>query len=295
MNLTDVAAFADKPLLQQFSRALPGMVSLALVIALGYQLAALSWRLYQGPEPAAVTTGSDTAAPATATPPARQDVRPITTAWLFGKTQSPAAAPVQANAPVTRLNLKLRGVLAAEPQDLALAIIANGKGGKEEIYAIGDTIQRGVTLSEIHSEHVIITRNGKAEKLVMEKSKGQTGFNRGVSRNTRSNSSTAGATSLRDIRKQIMKNPTSFGDYAVPVVVKEKGKQVGYRLKPQQKGELLQQYGILPGDIITEINGIKLDKPQNGVKALRELGSARTVNLTVKRGQSFVPLNIQLQ
>lgn len=32
-----------------------------------------------------------------------------------------------------------------------------------------------------------------------------------------------------------MSNPTSFGDYALPVVVKENGKQVGYRLQPQKK------------------------------------------------------------
>ena len=77
---------------------------------------------------------------------------------------------------------------------------------------------------------------------------------------------------VASVRQEILQNPTSFGDYALPVVVKQNGKQVGYRLQPQQKGaELMQQAGLEADDIITEINGIKLDNPQNGIGALRQL------------------------
>ena len=296
MNFAQLAALANKPALQRLNTALPAMVSIALVITIGYALATLSWQLYQSMQPAESALGGTPpiTPPATRTP-SSQSVRQITRAWLFGKPENSKSAPVQKNAPVTKLNLVLRGVLAADPDALALAIIAKGKGksGKEEIYGIGDTIQHGVTLREIHPDHIIIERNGRAEKLVMPKSKGGGSFTASASKRTSSDA--ANATSLRDIRQQIMKNPTSFGDYALPIVVKENGKQIGYRLRPQKKGHLLQQYGLMPNDIITEINGVKLDKPQNGIKALRELSSASSVSLTVKRGQSYVPLDIQLQ
>ena len=293
MNFAQVAALANKPLLQQLNLALPKIVSIALVIAIGYTLATLSWQVYQSQQTPETPVAANNSNNVKITRQARQDVRQITTAWLFGKAQNTVVAPVQENAPVSKLNLVLRGVLAADPQELALAIIANGKGGKEEIYAVGDTIQRGVKLSEIHPDHVIISRNGLAEKLVLVKSSGK--FSGNSYNRNQSSGQTSKTTSLREIRQQIMSNPTSFGDYALPIVVKQNGKQVGYRLKPQKKGDLLMQYGLLPSDIITEINGVKLDKPQNGIKALRELSSARSVTLTVKRGQSFVPLNIQLQ
>ncbi len=293
MNFAQVAALANKPLLQQLNLALPKIVSIVLVIAIGYTLATLSWQVYQSQQPPETPVAANNSNNVKITRQAKQDVRQITTAWLFGKAQNTVAAPVQENAPVSKLNLVLRGVLAADPQELALAIIANGKGGKEEIYAVGDTIQRGVKLSEIHPDHVIISRNGLAEKLVLVKSSGK--FSSNSYNRNQSSGQTAKTTSLREIRQQIMSNPTSFGDYALPIVVKQNGKQVGYRLKPQKKGDLLMQYGLLPSDIITEINGVKLDKPQNGIKALRELSTARSVTLTVKRGQSFVPLNIQLQ
>ena len=97
------------------------------------------------------------------------------------------------------------------------------------------------------------------------------------------------------IRGDILKNPTSFGDYALPVLVKENGKQVGYRLKPQQKGALLSELGIESNDVITEINGVKLDKPENGISALRKLSTAKNLNIVVKRNGAEVPLNITLQ
>jgi len=280
--------------LQRLSKNLPQLVSMLLVIACGYTLAQFSWQLYtqMQDQPAAVAQAVAPAKTRSAASSTQQKVSQITSSHLFGKSSARSiAAP--SKAPVTKLNLVLRGVLAAEPSSMASAIIASGKGGKEEIYGIGDKIQNGVKLSEIHNEHVIIDRQGRLEKLAMEKSRGSTA-SVASSRNNR-NTSMSNPTSLRDIRSQIIKNPTSFGEYALPVVVKENGKQVGYRLKPQKKGALLAKSGIQPSDVITEINGVKLDNPQNGIKALRELSSANSVNLTVKRGQSFLPLKIQLQ
>ena len=79
-------------------------------------------------------------------------------------------------------------------------------------------------------------------------------------------------------------------------MVKRNGKQLGYRLQPQQKGnELMQEVGLEANDVITEINGIKLDNPQNGIGALRQLSTANSVSITVMRNGTEVPLSIQLQ
>ena len=100
---------------------------------------------------------------------------------------------------------------------------------------------------------------------------------------------------LKNIRQNIIKNPTSFTKYALPVIVRENGKQIGYRLQPQQEGDLLAQMGIKPSDVITSVNGIQLNNPKNGIGALQKLSTATEVNITVKRNGVEVPLNIQLQ
>ena len=200
--------------------------------------------------------------------------------------------------PETRLNLTLKGVLAATPMERASAIIAKGKNGKEDIYGVGDKMPGGVVIREIHPDHVILERGGKLETLKLQKLSAVSGGMGGRVGRTSSYSSgrpSSPGAALKQIRSNIMKNPTSFGDYALPVVVKEKGKQIGYRLQPQEKGEMLAELGIQPNDIITEINGVKLDKPQNGVSALRKLSTARTLNIVVKRNGAEIPLSISLQ
>ena len=99
---------------------------------------------------------------------------------------------------------------------------------------------------------------------------------------------------LKGIREEIMKNPTSFGQYALPVVVKENGRQIGYRLRPQKKGGLLAELGIQESDVIIMINGVRLDKAQNGIAALRKLSTAKDLALVVKRNGAEVPINISL-
>jgi len=48
-------------------------------------------------------------------------------------------------------------------------------------------------------------------------------------------------------------------------------------------------------DVITEINGIKLDNPQNGIGALRQLSTANSFSIVVMRNGAEVPLNIELK
>lgn len=58
---------------------------------------------------------------------------------------------------------------------------------------------------------------------------------------------------------------------------------------------MLTALGLQPTDIITAINGVTLDQPQNGMSALRTLSTATEISLTLKRNGTEVPLNIQLQ
>jgi general secretion pathway protein C len=219
----------------------------------------------------------------------------LTTANIFGVSDK-AVPQKQIKVPETKLNLTLKGVLAAKPMSRASAIIAKGKSGKEDIFSVGDKMPGGILIKEIHPEYVVLERNGSLETLKLQKISGVAGFARSNNRRS-SSSSRAGspAAALKEIRADILKNPTSFGDYALPVVVKENGRQIGYRLQPQKKGKLLAELGIQSGDVITQINGIKLDKPQNGISALRKLSTAKNLNIVVKRNGVETPLNISLQ
>lgn len=50
----------------------------------------------------------------------------------------------------------------------------------------------------------------------------------------------------------------------------------------------------MPGDIVKEINGIKLDSPSAGMQAIREQGASGSINLTVLRDEQEILLSLML-
>ena len=292
MANTLIAQLNNPAVLQQFNQRMAVVVSLLLIVACAYVLVEVSWMFF--PQDEDVSLSVQKKRPAVVSNQAQQsNFKNLTSANIFGVSDK-VVEQKQTKVPETRLNLTLKGVLAAKPMERASAIIAQGKAGKEDIYSVGDKMPGGVSIKEIHSDHVVLERGGRLETLKLPK---ESGINLGSASGTglsRVNSAKSPAAALTKIRKNILKNPTSFGDYALPVLVKENGKQIGYRLQPQQKGELLAELGLQSTDVITQINGVKLDKPQNGIMALRKLSTAKNLNIVVKRNGAEVPINISL-
>ena len=70
----------------------------------------------------------------------------------------------------TKLKLSLKGVMPAVAMQNSMAIISS-KSKKDEVYRIDDQIIRGVVLKEVHQDHVILERAGKAESLYFNEAK----------------------------------------------------------------------------------------------------------------------------
>lgn len=295
MSNTLIAQLNNPLVLQQINRRLAAIITMLLVVACAWLLVEITWMFFPQGEPSSMPV-TQRATPLINKRAQQDNFKKLTAANVFGVSEQ--AVPQQTKVPETKLNLTLKGVLSATPVTMASAIIAQGKAGKEEIYGIGDKMPGGVTIKEIHPEYVVLERNGRLETLKLQKVSGIDGLasldnSSYQQRGGRSSGSPAAA--LKDIRSNILKNPTSFSEYALPVVVKENGKQIGYRLKPQQKGQMLTELGIENGDVITQINGVVLDNQQNGISALRKLSTAKNLNIVVKRNGAEVPLNISLQ
>lgn len=291
MANTLITQLNNPAVLLQINQRLAAVISLLLIVACAWLLVEVTWLFFPQDEEQLLPVQQKTRS--ISNKQAQQNnFRKLTSANIFGVSDK-VTVQKQTKAPETRLNLTLKGVLAAIPMQRASAIIAQGKSGKEDIYGVGDKIPGGVLIKEIHPEYVVLDRNGQLETLKLQKISGIANIKSGNKPYLRSNKSPGAA--LKEIRSSILKDPASFGDYALPVVVRENGKQIGYRLQPQKKGALLSELGVQSTDVITQINGIKLDRPQNGIMALRKLSTAKNLNIVVKRNGAEVPLNITLQ
>jgi general secretion pathway protein C len=63
---------------------------------------------------------------------------------------------------------------------------------------------------------------------------------------------------------------------------------------PGRDQQLLRQLGLRGGDIITQVNGVRLDSPSQGVTLLQEVLDADQVAIQVQRAGTEIPFTFLL-
>lgn len=202
-------------------------------------------------------------------------------------------------APVTRLNLTLKGIISSGQSDIAKAIIADSSNN-ENFYAIGAKIPGGAILEEIHTKHVILNRNDRLETLQLPKDVPRGESFREVkttksSRNTTNSSGNKDTTTLlREYKQTLKTDPQKLMDLVRTQPYREKGKLVGYKIRPGKDRKLLRKFGLRSGDVVTSVNGVSLDNPINGLEILKKLTTANQVTVDIKRNGIKQSLSFQV-
>ncbi len=271
------------------------LVNVVLIIWLAWLLARLTWFLI--PEPEHTEPPVVVAQTSVQGQRPRIDARQVADWHLFGVVSD--TRPVErkvVDAPETRLKLTLRGVFAADESSGGRAIVGDPKG-KEETYAVGDPLPGGAKLSEIYPDRIILERNGRFETLRLPKDRTPTArSSASKARSARGGSASASskAAAFQKYRNEIKRNPESFLNYVQAAPHREGGKFVGFKLRAGAKPEAFKELGLQSGDIVTAINGVQIDSPVKGMKAMRALGEGDTVNVTLLRDGQETSLSLSL-
>ncbi len=291
------------------------VVNVLLVIALARALAGLVLALWFGPSlPAAGMTVSTepgtSAGRADANVPRPADYAAIGAWHLFGRLEvgRPVETPPVA-LPVTPLNLRLVGVFFVEQGDQALALIAEGDS-LERGYRIGAPLPGGALLERIQRDHVIVSRNGRQEILNLPK---LNEVNRSstpalepepsppvgpdfedASASFREPRVIDASTVANHLREEATVRPQALEDIAFASPYVQNGRFVGFRLRPGRDARLLRQLNLNNGDVITEINGSRLDSPVQGLTLLQTALDADRVDVRVLRDGAEIPLTFTL-
>ena len=287
-------------------RRLPVLATLLLILLLANGLASLTWSLLPMPQETGMAVPPAATPPRAAQPSSVKAVaREIERLHLFGEADKAVPKPVSkvVDAPDTRLNLKLHGVLASSDPATARAIIADGKG-VEDAYAVEDKLPGNAVLKEIYADRIILEYRGRLETLRLPKEvdKGVTG--RAPSATARRGSAAAisagtGDTGvlLRQYRDALTSDPQSVMDLvrAEPVRDRATGKLKGYRLRPGRDRQLLSRFGLRAGDVVTSINGIPMDNPLKALELMRDISNISQVNLEVERNGTPKSFSFQIE
>jgi general secretion pathway protein C len=290
---------------QRLIQWLPLIATIALIIAIAHGMADLTWRLV----PVAEEQGSrQTVAGSIAGDTGNGDsvdIDRLIGMSVFGdpdpQDEQNSLDLAEVEAPDTQLNLELRGVLATDIPEMAMAIIASGRG-EDKRYRVGDRIGSGASLRAVYSDRVILERGGDLETLRLPRDdEGMDGLARTqrsngqeASRETESDEEVTVPDELVDLRSTIQENPERITDIIRPTPHHVDGEMVGFRIFPGRMREEFQALGLRAGDIVTAINGQPMNSPAAGMSLISELEDASSVQLTIDRGGRQTSVTISL-
>ena len=224
---------------------------------------------------------------------------------LFGDYNAePIVEKEVTDAPVTRLNLTLTGVVSSSIKDQGAAIIKNRN--QQQTYGIGEKIEgTNASLKEVYADRVIIKNGSSSETLMLD----------GVDYNKISNQSinqpiqapvTISQPNTRDLgrrtlsddaiqaSKELQDQPASFIDYIAVSPHRPNGELLGYRVSPGKKPALFKAAGLKSGDVITDINGLDLTDMQQALEAMNMLKELQSLQISVQREDELITIYLDL-
>jgi general secretion pathway protein C len=235
----------------------------------------------------------------------RLDLTDIKRLNLFGDYNAePLAEKEVTDAPVTRLNLTLTGVVASSAKDQGAAIIENRN--QQQTYGIGEKIEgTNASLKEVYADRVIIKNGLTSETLMLDgvdynnnasssiSTHQQASFPRpqlsdqGPERLTLSDDAIQASRELQD-------QPASFVDYIAVSPHRPNGELMGYRVSPGKKPALFKAAGLKSGDVITDINGLDLTDMQQALEAMNMLKELQSLQMSVQREDEIIIIYLDL-
>jgi general secretion pathway protein C len=254
------------------------------------------------PEPVEVTTAAvGTAAPAR-TWSDREVIleRNLFNASLLAPPRPPEAEVVEDLA-ATKLPLRLLGTAAVIPSGASWAAVVDESKRRTVIVGVGDQLNKA-TVKRIERRRLVLSEGGKLRELVLDEEAAPAikgGRAMASSRGKRARGRTARApkpatqkvTRLdedrfkvkRDDVDEVMENPTNLFSQARILPKYDDGTMVGLQINAIKPGSLFEEIGIQSGDVITKLNGITIDNPQESAKVLTEFSEAETFTVDVER------------
>lgn len=300
----------------QFYQENDKKIILAIVLVLALYLIAfaakLTWQLI--PEPESAVSSSQTTVQTTAVSrPAntKTKLNQLLNLNLFGDASAKPQVAVQrdvTDAPETKLNLILAGVVASSTPSAGAAVIEYRNN--QNTYGIGDKIEgTQVTLDKIYADRVIIKNRVSRETLMLEgidfdeanKLREQNQAINGNNQQTAGRGQTPPVgpsqnddTDLARIKKRLTEEPASFSDFIRLTPYLQNGIPVGYRVSPGKDPSLFKQVGLKEGDIVTALNGYTLSDTSQALEAVGLLNSATSLNIEVLRNEQRIPLSMEI-
>lgn len=207
--------------------------------------------------------------------------------YLFGRAPANESKPliVAKDVQKSRLSLKLLGVLIAPSASLAII----EKGGKDYSFSLGEKIQRGVVLKDVHSDYVVITHNGLLEKLEMVQD--QDVF---TNHDSGSELTEQQLKTLKSVKDNALKNPISIMRYVRFQMIQKDGKVSAVKVWPRAEKSIFESLGFKSGDVLKNVSGYSVEDLAKSPTLWQTLLKKTDLDLIIERNGQTQNILVQL-
>lgn len=276
------------------NRFLPPLVSLVLVILIGWQIAKMIWMLVPGSAVGVAVPLPDSLPVSNSSSGTSTDVTEIAASHIFGIADAEQTGPAPVVAPdddldETRLQLVLNGTVASDIPNYSVAIISDA-GNDQTVYTIGDSVGNNATLHAVYADRVVLNENGRLTNLNLPRE-----FKDVPTSNVRRATTSARqkVDESKTLQSVVAQNLTKLTDVIRPTPYRVKGEQVGFRVYPGRDRRQFAALGLRPGDIIKDIDGQALSDASQAMRIFQSLGTAEQVTVTVERNGNSETLTLK--
>lgn len=199
--------------------------------------------------------------------------------------------------------------------------IMSHSGGDQQMYKEGESIAEDVKVLEIFVDKVVVENRGIRQEIFLSDGKSvtttaavgttaipapvrtlprpntrqavsaniaagqQNGTPAGMS-DPRQGGQNLGQRDLLKLREDVINDASILAQYSAPEPLVLDGTVKGFRLHLSNRLRLLYQVGFRPGDVVTELNGVRLNDPATVNQALYDFISSDQLSISVMRGQN---------
>ncbi|RTZ14788.1 type II secretion system protein GspC [Vibrio aquaticus] len=267
---------------------------MALLVIAAWVMGRMIWQPWSAPavnqwQPnTIVQRGSDTSSDI--------DISELQNSHLFGQFQQSnpvVEQPKVQDAPKSRLNVVLVGLVTSSDPSKSLAVIANR--GRQATYGINEVIEgTRAKLIQVQADRVIIDNAGRDETVMLEGLKYSKPRSEPQPSQRSSTTSQVSKDTLEKIRQEIRQDRQQIFQYVRMSQVKKDGDVLGYRLVPGKDAALFDAVGLKRGDVAVSINGLDLKDTSVMSEIFQSLSQMTELNLTVERNGQMHEIYIEL-
>ena len=257
------------------------LVQVALIIFIARQLAVITWQFVPDKKTTEGSINSVQQYTTTSKNTGQNDLlSALTDLHLFGKTPV-SQTPKPKNVPVSRLAVRITGLVASSNPQASLVIIRSGS--VDTTYRLGETLKgTQATVDTIYADRVIIRNGGRYESLLMYPGEVQKRSSVAVNRQSKVSETVV------ELKEKLRANPKSWTEIVAISPVKKDGKLRGYRVTPGRNPQQFSRLGLKPNDVAIAINGYDLTSTSEAMKVMSQLPSMKQLSITIERdGQRF--------